>query len=205
MAVAAAASIVSVVSLIAYVTRDEGRTSHRLEGPELVAFDAAVGAASVANPPRDEVEPASPPVSIAIPSIGVVAPVTRLRLERDGTLEVPESFSETGWWSGGFKPGQTGAAVIVGHVDSKSGPAVFANLQEVERGDLVQVTGRDGTALEFEVKRIEEHDKDEFPTNQVYTETRDPELRLLTCAGKFDDSKGHYDRNVIVWASQVRT
>jgi Sortase domain len=201
MTLLAATSLVIVGSLVVLAARGEEQTSHRLTGPELVAFDAAVASASVAFPPTNQVEREAPPVSVAIPAIGVVAPVTRLGLEPDGSLEVPTSFTETGWWSGGFRPGQTGPAVIVGHVDSADGPAVFANLRELTDGDVVHVFRADGSAIEFEVDRVEEHEKDDFPTNGVYGETVFPELRLLTCGGEFDDSKGHYDRNVIVWAS----
>jgi LPXTG-site transpeptidase (sortase) family protein len=204
MAVLAATSVVIVGATVALVSRDgESWTSHRLKGPQLVAFESAVAAAGVANPSLDEAEPAEPPATLTIPSIGVIAPVTRLGLERDGTLEVPDSYTETGWWSGGVKPGQSGPAVIVGHVDSETGPAVFANLNEVERGDVVQVSRADGSTVDFEIKRIEEHEKADFPTTRVYGGTADPELRLMTCGGEFDESKGHYERNVIVWASRA--
>jgi sortase (surface protein transpeptidase) len=201
MAVLGLTSLVIVGSLIVLVSGGEDQTSHRLSGPGRTAFDAAVAAATVAYPPTNEVEKAAPPIRVAIPAIGVVAPVTRLGLERGGELEVPASFTDAGWWSGGFRPGQTGPAVIVGHVDSADGPAVFANLHELTKGDVVHVFRADGSGIEFEVSRVEEHDKDDFPTQGVYGETVYPELRLVTCAGKFDDSKGHYDRNVVVWAS----
>jgi len=205
MALVGATSVLIVGALAVILTRDEEElASHRLVGTELVALDAAAVAGAMSTPSDDEVERASPPVRIVIPAIGVVAPVTRLGLERDRTLEVPDSYTEAGWWSGGFKPGQTGPAVIVGHVDSKSGPAVFANLRELQTGDSVHVFRADGSMVEFAVRRIEEHAKKEFPTSQVYGETLDPELRLLTCTGEFDDSSGHYDENVIIWASLRR-
>jgi hypothetical protein len=201
MTLLGAACVAIVASLVAFAGRSpEAPRSHRATGPELVALAAAGAAASVASPPVDEAEPASPPVRIVIPALGVVAPVTRLGLEADGELEVPTDYSRTGWWSGGFEPGQTGPAVIVGHIDSDSGPAVFANLRELQRGDAVQVFRADGRVVEFEVERMEEHDKTQFPTDGVYGETAEPELRLLTCGGEFDESKGHYERNVIVWA-----
>jgi LPXTG-site transpeptidase (sortase) family protein len=204
MAVLTATSLLIVAALFLLLTREDEPASHRVVGADLVALNAAVVAGTVATPSDDKVERAAPPVRIVIPAIGVVAGVTRLGLKRDGTLEVPSSYSDAGWWSGGFKPGQTGPSVIAGHVDSKTGPAVFANLRELERGDAVHVFRADGTMVEFEVKRIEEHSKDEFPTKGVYGETLDPELRLLTCSGEFDDSSGHYDQNVIVWASRRR-
>jgi hypothetical protein len=205
MAVLGATSALIIGALLVLLTREEEEpTSHRLTGPDLVALDSAVVSGGVANPSDDKVEREAPPMRIVIPAIGVVAPVTRLGLKRDGTLEVPANFSEAGWWSGGFKPGQTGPAVIVGHVDSERGPAVFANLRELKPRDAVHVFRADGSMVEFEVRRLEEHQKDEFPTKHVYGETLDPELRLLTCGGEFDEASGHYERNVIVWASRRR-
>ena len=143
------------------------------------------------------------PVRIEIPAIGVRAPVIRLGLNRDGSLEVPRRWGDTGWWSGGSRPGEPGPAVIAGHVDSKSGPAVFYRLGELRRGDRIRVLRGDGTAAEFAVQRLERHPKNDFPTAEVYGRTSGPSLRLITCGGAFDRSSGHYTDNTIVFADPV--
>jgi sortase (surface protein transpeptidase) len=141
------------------------------------------------------------PAAIAIPAIGVSAPVVRLGLTSDGRLMAPESWSAAGWWAGGPKPGEHGPAVIAGHVDSKTGPAVFFRLPELRRGDHVIITDSDRSTVRFAVERIERHPKDGFPTASVYGATRGPTLRLITCGGTFDRSSGHYRDNIIVFAS----
>jgi sortase (surface protein transpeptidase) len=133
----------------------------------------------------------------------VRAPVIRLGLNDDRTLEVPKDYSETGWWSGGYAPGEPGPAVIAGHVDSKSGPAVFYELDELQLGDRVKVRRADGSVVTFAVERIERYPKDEFPTAAVYGRTPGPTLRLITCSGDFDESTGHYVDNTIVFASRI--
>ena len=143
------------------------------------------------------------PARLAIPAIGVDAPVIELGLEPDGTLEVPENYSDAGWWSRGAKPGARGPAVIAGHVDSKDGPAVFYELGELERGDEIVVSDRRGRQVRFAVDRLERHAKDDFPTSAVYGPTGRPELRLVTCSGDFDASTGHYVDNTIVFARAV--
>jgi hypothetical protein len=140
------------------------------------------------------------PVQIEIPAIGVRAPVIKLGLNRDGSLEVPRRFGDTGWWSGGSRPGEAGPAVIVGHVDSHTGPAVFYRLGKLRRGDRIRVLGRDGAATTFAVQRLEHHPKAHFPTAAVYGRTHAPALRLVTCGGGFDRSSGHYLDNTIVFA-----
>jgi Sortase domain len=144
---------------------------------------------------------ADPPRSVRIPSIGVEAPVIDLGKNPDGTLEVPEKFSEAGWWSGGAAPGERGPAVIVGHVDSYNGPAVFYGLGDLASGDVIEVADEDGDTVRFAVDRLEQVPKDAFPTDAVYGDTSKPELRLITCSGDFDQSSGHYLDNTIVFAS----
>ena len=118
----------------------------------------------------------------------------------DRTLEVPTDYGDTGWWSGGSRPGETGPAVIVGHVDSQTGPAVFYRLGELRKGDKVVVVRRDGSRARFTVQGSERFPKDEFPTARVYSRTDGPTLRLITCGGAFDSSTGHYVDNTIVYA-----
>ena len=113
-------------------------------------------------------ERAAIPVRVEIPSIGVRAPVIRLGLNPDRSLEVPTDFGDTGWWSGGARPGERGPAVIVGHVDSKTGPAIFYRLRELRRGDKIVVVGRDGSRVRFTVEGSEQYPKDDFPTARVY-------------------------------------
>jgi sortase (surface protein transpeptidase) len=150
---------------------------------------------------RGPAKRASVPVRIDIPSIGVRAPVIRLGLNPDHTLQVPSDFAVTGWWADGPRPGEIGPAVIVGHVDSKTGPAVFYRLGQLRRGDAIRVRGADGRLARFTVQRLATYPKDRFPTQTVYGPTRGPVLRLITCSGQFDRSTGHYLSNTVVFAS----
>jgi Sortase domain len=140
------------------------------------------------------------PVRLEIPSIGVDAPIVPLGLNPDRTLEVPSDFGDTGWWSGGPRPGERGPAVIAGHVDSYTGPAVFFRLWELRPGAAVVVMRRDGSRARFSVLGSERYRKAEFPTSRVYGPTRGATLRLITCSGTFDRVSGHYLDNTVVYA-----
>jgi hypothetical protein len=143
----------------------------------------------------------SAPVSIRIDAIGASAPVDPLGLNADGTLEVPTDFSRAGYYTGRPPPGTIGPAIIVAHVDSKTGPAVFYRLRDLKPGDEVAVTRADGSAVVFAVERVEQHAKDAFPTEAVYGPTSEAALRLITCGGPFEPTLGdHYRDNVIVFA-----
>ena len=140
------------------------------------------------------------PRRIEIPAIGVSAPVIALGLDADRTMETPKDYADAGWYEPGPEPGERGAAVIVGHVDSKSGPAVFYRLRELRRGDVIRVARVGGSTVRFRVEGLERWPKSAFPTRRVFRRTRLSTLRLVTCSGNFDPSTGHYEDNTIVYA-----
>jgi hypothetical protein len=152
-----------------------------------------------AGPPPGPALGASTPTHVDIPRIGVHSRLLSLGLERDGSLAVP-SLSQAqlaGWYDKGPTPGERGPAVIVGHVDTKKGPAVFFKLGRLKPGDKVDVTRKDGAVAAFTVDSVEHVPKAHFPTRRVYGEVGFAGLRLITCGGDFD---GHsYTGNTIVY------
>ncbi|MFC8300317.1 class F sortase [Micromonospora orduensis] len=143
--------------------------------------------------------PQGPPTRVRVPRIGVDSPLTVLGLDGAGALVPPDDFDTAGWYGGGPAPGDTGPAVLAGHLDSRRGPAVFARLGELRAGDRVQVW-RGGQRLSFRVTGSLRTGKDRFPTAAVYGPTPGAELRLVTCGGDFDRRRGHYTDNVVVFA-----
>jgi len=143
------------------------------------------------------------PVRLQIPAIDVSTPLVKLGRLPDGSLEVPKDWDTAGWYDGGPRPGQPGPAVILGHVDSKTGPAVFYRLRALRPGDTVRVGLANGRMLAFRVQRIQRYPKDEFPTEAVYFPTLDRELRLITCGGEFDYARHSYLDNIVVYATLV--
>jgi sortase (surface protein transpeptidase) len=141
-----------------------------------------------------------PPSRLEIPAIGVSAPIIKLGRNGDGTAQVPHSFSDAGWFEPGPEPGERGAAVLLGHVDSVSGPGVFYRLRALRRNDRIRVVLRNGKRLQFVVTGTMEAPKNRFPTKLVYKRTPGATLRLITCGGAFNRSTGHYVDNYIVFA-----
>jgi sortase (surface protein transpeptidase) len=140
------------------------------------------------------------PVRLRIPALGVDAPLTHLGVAPNGTIEVPADFAVPGWFDQGPRPGQPGPAVILGHVDSKAGPAVFYRLNRLPVGAVVFVDRADGSTVDFRVRGMQHVAKTAFPTDLVYAPTLEPSLRLVTCGGPFDHSRSSYLDNVIVYA-----
>lgn len=140
------------------------------------------------------------PVRLRIPTLGIDAPLTHLGVAADRSIEVPTDYDTPGWFDGGPRPGQPGPAVILGHVDSKAGPAVFYRLARLPVGAEVLVDRADGSTVGFRVRGTQHVAKAAFPTDRVYAPTLEPSLRLVTCGGVFDHSRSSYLDNVIVYA-----
>jgi len=142
------------------------------------------------------------PWEVEIPAIEVSVDLAALG-DPDGTLlPVPplaRAATEAGWYRFTSVPGSTGNSVIVGHVDTYVGPAVFYNLYQLVRGDAIYV--RTGACTErFAVRWVREVAKVQFPVNQVFGGTGAHQLWLITCGGAFDYQTGHYLDNIIVSA-----
>jgi LPXTG-site transpeptidase (sortase) family protein len=126
-----------------------------------------------------------------------------LGLNSDGTAAVPESYTKVGWYKNGPTPGELGPAVILGHVDSFEGPAVFFSLGQLEVGDDIFVTREDGSTAHFVVSEVERNQQSEFPTVKVYGNLNYAGLRLITCTGTFVKGEQRYTHNLIVYAKLV--
>jgi sortase (surface protein transpeptidase) len=147
--------------------------------------------------------PAATPTTLDIPAIGVHHQLMVVGENPDGTLQVPplSDVATPGWDKFSPSPGQLGPSVIVGHVDSAAqGKGVFFDLGALRPGNTVSVTRSDGSVAIFLVAGVDEYAKSKFPTLQVYGNTPDAELRLITCGGAFDSAAHSYVDNIVVYA-----
>ncbi|WP_030718055.1 class F sortase [Streptomyces sp. NRRL F-2580] len=144
------------------------------------------------------------PQRLDVPSIGIQAPVISRGLDKDGALEPPpyESPGTVGWWGRGAQPGTAGAALMVGHVDTRSKPAVFYGLSTVQPGDKVRVVRADGSVAEFTIEDVRVYERADFDAHKAYgPRVRGrAELRLVTCGGTYDKAAKEYTANVVVSA-----
>ncbi|MFG2332222.1 class F sortase [Streptomyces sp. NPDC048604] len=166
---------------------------------------AAVGRPlGVALPPAHRPVAPVKPQKLEISSIGVTAPIVPRGLDGTGAVDPPpyEMAQSVGWFDRGAKPGADGAALLVGHVDTRTRPAVFYNLSSTRPGAKVLITRADGSVAEFTVDDVQVFPREHFDPRKAYGQ-RDPdraELRLITCGGTFDRKTGAYTANVVVSA-----
>ncbi|BFV55334.1 hypothetical protein KCMC57_up04380 [Kitasatospora sp. CMC57] len=149
--------------------------------------------------------PRSVPVRVRIPALGTDTPLLQLTLDQAGALRPPdpEDPAQAGWYAAGTSPGETGTALITGHVDTVHGPAAFFGLSTLTAGQRIEVDRADGTTARFTVDAVENLPKDGFPDQRVYGAASRPELRLITCGGHYDRAHGGYQDNTVVYAHLV--
>ncbi len=145
--------------------------------------------------------PASDAVKLKIPTVGIDATVMSVGKRTDGTIDVPSSTELVGQYKYAPTPGENGPAIIVGHVDSVAGAAVFWRLRELVPGQPIEVIRADGTKATFKVSSVKNFRQDNFPTKEVYGNIDYPGLRLITCGGTFNYLTQHYSDNTVVFAT----
>lgn len=149
----------------------------------------------------DVVESDVDPARIVIESIDVDADLVGVGLNDDGSMQTPEYHTNTaGWYTEGPPPGAEGPAVVVAHVDGPNGTDVFWDLSSLGVGDEIVVTDADGIDHTFIVDRLGIADKDELPYDEIWPETDESLLTLITCDGPYVD--GEYEDNLIVYAEE---
>ncbi|CAM5732872.1 Class F sortase OS=Streptomyces alboniger OX=132473 GN=CP975_12815 PE=4 SV=1 [Streptomyces alboniger] len=175
-----------------------------------VSAPATGDMAAVGRPPDVRLPPPHRPLGDAlpqrvdIPDLGIQAPVVARGLDGQGAIDPPpfDQAGVVGWYAAGAKPGAPGTALMVGHVDTETRPAVFYRISTMKPGETVRVFRDDGRIAEFTVDDVQVVNRDRFDAQQAYgpRQTGRSELRLITCGGTFDRVSRSYSANVIVSA-----
>lgn len=152
---------------------------------------------------EEESAKAATPVQLQIPKIKVDTAIEQVGVLDNGQMGVPKDENQVGWFEPGVKPGSKGNAVIAGHVDSKTGPAVFYELDQLKTGDDVTIIDENGNTLTFRVTKTESYDTKHAPIEDIFGATSSRQLNLITCSGTFGD--GGYDERFVVYTELVDT
>ncbi|AQQ55268.1 class F sortase [Planococcus lenghuensis] len=140
------------------------------------------------------------PTAIEIPGIAVSAEVKPVGVLANGQMGVPADTVSVGWFEPGIRPGNIGNAVIAGHVDSRSGPAVFFHLKELKPGDEITVSDGEGQKLVFVVREIESYKANDAPLDKIFGATDRRMLNLITCTGTFNGTTDDYSERLVVYS-----
>lgn len=151
------------------------------------------------------IEQTPPPVRLRIPALGIDTVVQWVGVDAEGRMGVPSNYTDVAWYERGAAPGTLGNAVIAGHLDSKTGPAVFYDLEDLKPGDEIITTSEDGQEFHFIVTTSEVYDADDAPLDRIFGNAIRPHLNLITCDGAFDRSIRQYDKRLVVFTELATT
>ncbi|WP_406497149.1 class F sortase [Streptomyces sp. NBC_00846] len=170
--------------------------------PEVLGSHAPPPPVTPSEAPVGPAMSRSVPTRLQIPSLAVNAPFTGLVVGADGRLTPPPANDPNmvGWFKHGVTPGERGAAIVAGHVDTMTGPAVFLQLQFLKPGATVDIIRADGSVATFKVDSVETFSKANFPDKRVYSDTPSAQLRLITCGGAYNKTVKDYEDNVVAFA-----
>lgn len=143
------------------------------------------------------------PVRIMIPSINLDSTIEKVGLKSDGSMDVPKTPLNTGWYALGPRPGEIGSAVIDGHVDWWYGaPAVFPNLYKLKADDKIIVEDEFGSYMSFVVRRTQSFGASDDATTVFISNDGRAHLNLITCTGVWDYRSNQYSNRLVVFADK---
>lgn len=144
------------------------------------------------------------PITLSIPSIGVLTKVESVGLDEKRNMDVPKKAENVAWFSLGVKPGEKGSAVMAGHLDDQSGaPAVFWNLKNLRIGGKIEVIDTYGKKYNYKVTKVQNYPWNEFPLQKVFADNSAPKLNLITCGGYWDKESKNYTQRTVVYSQIV--
>ncbi len=118
-------------------------------------------------------------------------------------MDVPKKWENVAWFEPGYRPGTPGNAVLAGHFDSDTGPAVFYKLEEIKVGDIVSVEDNKGNIMRFRVTKAQSYFDEDAPLYEIFGPSDEPRLNLITCDGEFDPKTKRYDKKFVVFTEMM--
>jgi sortase A len=145
------------------------------------------------------------PVKLLIPQLAVEALVESVGMDSKGRMDIPKNADNVAWYNLGYKPGEKGNAVIAGHFDKATGaPAVFYNLEKLNKGDRIIAIDERGKSSTFSITRITSYPDNNFPLQEVFGKAKKPMLNLITCDGKWNNKTKSYSHRTVVYAEMIK-
>lgn len=141
------------------------------------------------------------PTRLVIPKIGVDTSILAMGLTTAGDMEAPQTNEDSGWYKYGPRPGNTGSAVIAGHVGVGS-RAVFSQLGLLAKGDIISVTDDLGQSVSFVVRETRVYDH-ETESKEVFNSPTGVHLNLITCSGTWNSERNTYAERLVVFTDKL--
>lgn len=156
------------------------------------------------NANQNKIIKAGIPVSLNIPRLGIRANIESVGLDKKGNMDVPKNVFDVAWYNLGYRPGETGNAVIAGHLDTKTGaPAVFYNISRLIPGDTLEITDNRNIKYIYKVRSLVSYPYNQFPVKTVFGSSNKRMLNLITCAGTWNSAEVSYTNRLVVFSESI--
>jgi LPXTG-site transpeptidase (sortase) family protein len=143
------------------------------------------------------------PVRLCIPSVHLSTSIIPIHLSEDGQLKAPKSSQVAGLYADGVLPGENGNAIVAGHVDNYTGPAIFYPLKHLKPGDFVFLFDQNNQYMKYEVLEVQSYYTQEAPLDKIFGDSTEKQLNLITCTGKYDRRKKEHEKRLVVYTRWV--
>lgn len=148
----------------------------------------------------------SDPASIKVAAVNINASLVDLGVDATGKLEVPQNYADAGWYMHGTKAGENGNLIIAAHYDNAyAGPAAFWPLKNVNISDKVTVYDDFNRSFEYEIVDLFYVSISDPNRTEVFDQTNDATLTLITCGGVWLPGEATYDKRLVVKGRLITT
>jgi len=142
-------------------------------------------------------------IRLKIPKINLNAAIESVGLTPDGAMDAPKGPTNTAWFNLGPSPGEKGSAVIDGHFGWYNGkPAVFDDLNKLQKGDKLYVEDETGASTTFVVRMSRSYDPKADATDVFGSDDGKAHLNLITCEGVWDKATKSYSNRLVVFSDK---
>ena len=144
------------------------------------------------------------PTRIQIPTLGIDTAIEPIGLTPSNEMDIPQAWETVGWYQYGSRPGQSGNAVLAGHLDTNTGaPGIFWRLEELHPGDIILIETEEGELLLFQIESLTSYPYEQAPLQEIFGPAETPQLSLITCSGNWSAQNQIYDHRLVVHAQLV--
>ena len=160
------------------------------------------------------------PIALHIPSVSLSAQIEPVWLTAAGVpgqetadrlmldaapveIGLPADPNVAGWYALSAIPGEMGDALLVGHVDTATGPAVFTRLPLLRAGAEIVLELEGAAPATFVLDTIRRHPAHLPAPSDLFHLDGPARLHLVTCTGSFVRARGGYQDRLILSASPV--
>jgi len=143
------------------------------------------------------------PHMLRIPSLSIASTIRPVGTTTDGAMDIPDSLTDTGWYSQSAQPGNPGKAVLAVHTGYPNKPSQFRRLEHIQPGTAIEVQDITGATAHFAVIQTARYTPDTAPLGSIFGASPTARLNIITCTGQWDPASASYKERLVIFAART--